>query len=375
MCDTVAVTTATGTWFAKNSDRSPRELQVLEASPARTAGGTTRTQYLTLPDPGAHGILGCRPVWLTGLEMGVNDHGVAIGNEKVWTTDPIQRAPEALLGMDLVRLALERGSDADSALDALAAALEAHGQGGNGEFDRHEAYPSSFLIVDGRGGWHLETRGRSWAAAPIRAGLALSNRVSMRTEWTRASDDVAPGTDIDTWRHPGADVRIADGRLAVTRRVIGAGRPLDERTLFTLLRDHAASEACDAAFAPPPPSPGTDLERISVCMHLTGISATTASMVAHLPRDSGAPVRVWCAIGGPCASVYVPVDPAHPPAVLADPSIADRFRRLRERVEVDPGSISEVRGVLDPVEDGLLAEGPGHDPTSEIERALVALGV
>ncbi|MEY3360672.1 MAG: hypothetical protein RL531_391, partial [Actinomycetota bacterium] len=209
MCDTVAITTATGTWFAKNSDRSANELQVVEASPRRPGGATLHTQYLTLPDPGAHAILGCRPIWLRGLEMGVNDHGVAIGNEKVWTTDPIHRAPEALLGMDLVRLALERADDADDGLTALTTALEAHGQGGNGEFDHHEAYTSSFLIADARGGWHVETRGRSWAAAPIDVGVAISNRVSMRNEWTRASADVAPDTDIDTWRHPAVDVRIA----------------------------------------------------------------------------------------------------------------------------------------------------------------------
>lgn len=376
MCDTVAVADATGTWFAKNSDRSPHELQVVEATPARPGGGDLRTQYLTLPDPGASAILGCRPTWLRGLEMGVNEHGVAIGNEKVWTTDPIHRAPEALLGMDLVRLALERGTDADTALSALTDALEAHGQGGNGEFDHHEPYASSFLIADARGGWHVETCGRSWAAAPIVGGAALSNRVSMRTGWTRASGDVDPGTDVDTWRLPAADVRLADVRLAVTRRVLDDPGGSDERRLFALLRDHAgAAQSGGGSIAPVPPGPGPGFEHLSVCMHLAEVSVTTASMVAHLPREPGARPRVWCALGSPCASVYVPIDPAAPPPVLADPELASRFRRLRDRVEAEPAGLIAVRAVLEPLEEDLLRAGPGSDPTPAIESALGILGV
>jgi secernin len=377
VCDTVAVATATGTWFAKNSDRSPHELQVVEATPGRSGGGDLRTQYLTLPDAGASAILGCRPTWLRGLEMGVNEYGVAIGNEKVWTTDPIHRAPAALLGMDLVRLALERGTDADTALAALTAALEAHGQGGNGEFDHHEPYTSSFLIADAQGGWHVETRGRSWAAGPIEGGLALSNRVSMRTGWTRASSDVGPGTDVDTWRLPTADVRIADGRLAVTHRALDDPDGLDEHRLFALLRDHAgtADRPGGGSITPVPSDPGPGFEHLSVCMHLAGVSVTTASMVAHLPRDPGARPRIWCAIGSPCASVYVPIDPSAPPALLADPAVAARFHRLRDRVEADAAGLDAVRAVLDPLEADLLGSGPDRDPTSAIESALGALGL
>ena len=34
---------------------------------------------------------------------------MAIGNEKIWTIDDPRTLPRALLGMDLVRLGLERG--------------------------------------------------------------------------------------------------------------------------------------------------------------------------------------------------------------------------------------------------------------------------
>lgn len=378
MCDTVAAVTATGTWFAKNSDRAPSELQILERSPQRPAGGTIRTQYLELPDPGAAAILGCRPTWLTGLEMGVNEHRVAVGNEKIWTTAPVHRAPDALLGMDLVRLALERGTDADTALDELGAALEKHGQGGNGEFEHPEAYCSSFLIVDPNGGWQVETRGHSWAAAPISGSAAISNRVALRTEWTRASADVEPGTDLDSWRHPGVDPALADVRLAVTRERLAGSPDPDPADLVSLLRDHAGVRwgrpGSSGTVAAPGP-PGRDFTGLSVCMHLPGVSVTTASLVAFLPRDRTRPVQVWCAIGSPCASVYVPIEPERPPAILADPSTAERFRSLRGRVEGEPTELANVRSVFGPLEATLWSEGPGADPGPGIDRALRTLGV
>ena len=49
-----------------------------------------------------HAVILSRPSWLWGAEMGANEHGVCIGNEAVWTKEPV-REGEALLGMDLLR--------------------------------------------------------------------------------------------------------------------------------------------------------------------------------------------------------------------------------------------------------------------------------
>jgi secernin len=127
--------------FAKSSDRPVDEAQVLRWLGRRLASDRpVRATHVTVPDAGAAAVLGSQPTWMWGLEHGVNEHGVAIGNEKVWTTDDPRAAPPALLGMDLVRLGLERGASADDALDAMVRLLDAHGQGGSGEDHHDEPY-------------------------------------------------------------------------------------------------------------------------------------------------------------------------------------------------------------------------------------------
>ena len=371
MCDTLCVRTSTGMLFGKNSDRHPDEAQVVEWYPSRPAGGELRTQYLTIPDAGAFALVGSRPSWLWGLEHGVNEHGVAIGNEKIWTTTRARDLPPALLGMDLVRLGLERGRSADGALDAMTALLEEHGQGGSGEPHRDEPYFSSFLVADARGGWILETSGRSWAAKPVEQGAAISNRVTLGRDWTRGSADLAADTDFDTLRNPDVPTEIADGRLATTRCAITPDA--SPRQLATVLRDHGAGD------------PTLD---ITVCMHLRGAdSYTTASMIVDLREDE--PTRCWACLGNPCTSVYVPI---FPPAIA--PELGDivqwkRFAQLRDRVDADPGLRPETRAELGATEaelwyaaDEAHASGDrarldrfGREAYAPIDRVLRGLGV
>src|ERR1043165_6696303 len=123
-CDSlVAMASATAdgvTLFAKNSDRPPRECQRVVRLPRRrpAAGATVRCQYLEIPVDGETAtILGSQPQWLWGLEHGVNEHRVAIGNQTVFARESL--GPAGLLGTDLVRLGLERGRTARQALAAI----------------------------------------------------------------------------------------------------------------------------------------------------------------------------------------------------------------------------------------------------------------
>ncbi|GIW04248.1 MAG: hypothetical protein KatS3mg059_0868 [Thermomicrobiales bacterium] len=113
-CDTAVVTGSTtsdgSVILAKNSDRFPNECQPLTHVPRRQhrAGDTVRCQYLSIPQVAqTWECIGSRPYWLWGFEMGVNEWGVAIGNEAVLTREPYN--DPGLIGMDLVRPRLGTG--------------------------------------------------------------------------------------------------------------------------------------------------------------------------------------------------------------------------------------------------------------------------
>jgi dipeptidase len=363
MCDMLCAVGPRGTLFGKNSDRPPSEVQFIEAFPRRGDGGRLRTQYLEIEDAGAYALLGSRPDWLWGLEHGVNEQRVAIGNEKVWTKDDPFKAEAALIGMDLVRLGLERGRTADEALQAMVGLLEAYGQGGVADRHANEPYYSSFLIVDPRSGWVLETSGRTWVAAPVSGPGAISNRLTLRTEWTRSSADVPAGADWDGWRHPGAPTGHADKRLVASRACLASGtESLTAADLAAHLRDHGdgpwgAPGGEPAEVSPLPEGVQPDGTGVTVCMHVRRYQNTTSSMIAELPADAEAPLRAWVAPGNPCVSVYVPVFPPNAvPAALSDPATCGRFAGLRERVERDGEALAEVRAVFGPLEAELWAE-------------------
>jgi hypothetical protein len=129
-----------------------------------------------------------------GAEMGANEHGVVIGNEAVWTTEPC--AETGLLGMDLVRLGLERAATAGEALQLIVDLMEAYGQGGNCAEHFSFNYHNSYLIADQEEAWVLETAGRYWVAEKITSGTrSISNSLSIhgKAEATRGFCHPCPG--------------------------------------------------------------------------------------------------------------------------------------------------------------------------------------
>jgi secernin len=376
MCDTLCALTRAGTLFAKNSDRPGGEIQLPEVHPGRPAGGRVRTQYLEVDDEGACAVLLSRPDWLWGAEHGLNEHGVAIGNEKVHTVSGVDGARPALIGMDLVRLGLERAVSAEQAVDVMVGLLERHGQGGIADAINREAYDSSFLVADRGSAWVLETAGRTWVARPVPApgATALSNRLTVRTDWTRASGDVAPGADFEEWRDTAVDTGSAEGRLAASRRFLRgahgrgpAGASVTVRQVVGHLRDHGTGPWGEPGYAdgsgapvdavPPPTETGPDGKGLTVCMHADGLLATTASMVALLPRPGDGPLRSWLAVGSPCVAVFVPV--LGVPDVggfSVDAGLWHDNAELRRRVEADGDELCRLREVLAPLEAELWVE-------------------
>lgn len=282
MCDSLVALrscTANGvTLFAKNSDRPPLESQVLEWSTPRSET-STRTTHITIdasPDPTVRCLLS-RPSWCWGAEHGVNEAGVAIGNESIYTTLDPRSAPPALIGMDLVRLGLERAETAHDAIEVMTTLLERYGQGGTGHdvglIGKDRPYWSSFLVADPTDAWILETSGNEWAAEQVHDAAAISNRTCI------ASFDAVH-------RHPAQPVeRLIDPRLNASRAVL-AQRPVTRSAIEAHLRSH---DSCL--------EPGW-----SVCMHVPNLEATTASIIAELPV--GDAPTAWMLLGSPCEQEY-----------------------------------------------------------------------
>ncbi|MGH7860467.1 MAG: C69 family dipeptidase [Candidatus Binatia bacterium] len=349
MCDTLCVVGKGRSLFAKNSDRPHDEPQVVEAFPRRPAGGTLRTQYLEISDEGAFAMVGSRPVWLWGFEHGVNEHRVAIGNEAVYTTGHVADGPPALIGMDLVRLGLERARSAREAVEVMTELLGRHGQAGDC-YQTGGSYDSSFLVCDPAEAWVVETSGRSAHAERFDGGTAISNRLSIREDWR----DTSVGTSF-------ADVRLQASMACVAR---GADATMP-RDLVRHLRDHGGHEGL-------PPS-----DEFTVCMHIRGAVNTTSAMVCDLPADPGEPARAWVALGSPCTSVFVPIFPPDViPPELGDEKTWERFRELRDRAERDDDTLAGIRSILDPLEDELWTEADAFATTAwdRVAKQLDALG-
>lgn len=352
MCDTFASVSASGggSLFAKNSDRVPSEPQVIEHHPGRRSGGTLATQYIEIPDTGAHAMVLSSPTWLWGAEHGVNEHGLAVGNERVYSSRDLA-GPPALIGMDLVRLVLERATSAEQGVDVLVDLLARHGQGGSGEADHDDPYDSSFLLVDGRGGWVVETSGRDWVAAPFADSAAISNRYTLGADWARSSGALSPGESVDQWHLASVDTCLADHRLAATT-ACSLARPSPAEAVATQ-RFHGsvpwgAPGRGDQPEAPPSEL-GDDLSGVTVCMHIPGFQATTAAMICSLPADDG-PIRIWACLGSPCCGIYLPFIFSAVPQSLSDLRMVERFAAVRDMVDGDHSQLRAVRAVLDPLE-------------------------
>ena len=186
MCDTfVALPDATQNGdviFGKNSDRPQGEIQDVVVIPAKKYSSNELVQctYITIEQvEQTFAVILSKPRWMWGAEMGANECGVVVGNEAVWTVEPYKST--GLLGMDLVRLALERGETALSALNVITSLLEQYGQGGNCAEDFAMNYHNSFILADSQEAWVLETAGAYWVAERIQNGTrSISNNLSIR---------------------------------------------------------------------------------------------------------------------------------------------------------------------------------------------------
>ena len=409
MCDSAVATgpaTASGqTLFAKNSDRHAGEcqpfVQFAAADYAHGPGEKLACTHIAIDQaPRTRRVMGHSPWWVWGFEHGVNAEGLAIGNQSVFSREPVEEAP-GLIGMDLVRLGLERSASAREAIEVIAGLLEAHGQGGSGFGPGEGGYHNSFSLADPEEAWLMETSGRHYAATRVESG-SLSNHMSIGAmsigptstgaDWSRASDDLEAFARAEGWwsgdgpvdvaaayRNANVPGFISEGRLARSAEWLREGRGRhDVRGMIALLRDHGAPGA-------PPPAglAPDDIARYTLCMHAEPVGTTTASLVAELPRDRSRPWPVWVSFGSPCLGVFLPVYlEGEVPAALArggeHPSVANEPSAWWAFHELQAGEAAHSPALPEPVRTawaGFEAETERGRIAAEKEAAaLVAAG-
>src|SRR5271168_5052010 len=328
-CDTIVVlaphTRAGATMLAKNSDRSPFECQPLAQSPRRVhrEGATVHCQYLEIPQVAeTAAVIGSRPFWLWGFEHGLNEYGVAIGNEAVLTREPLPAT--GLLGMDLVRLGLERSKTALEATEVIGGLIARYGQGGSAQYDVDFRYCGGFIIADHAEAFVLESSGRQWIARRVEERACISNRLTIDTG-DLGSPDAESYARARGWcndesessfsfaaayasRKAGKvkdDPLNARGRLARSRELVSRNGRRTIREMLAILRDHGARGEM-----PPVGDPAARDDSPTLCMH-GSVSATTASMVAELPPPGADTIPVlWASLAAPCTSIAFPLSVA-----------------------------------------------------------------
>lgn len=290
MCDTLVTVTADGMIFGKNSDRDPNESQHLERVPARThePGSTVRCTHSTIPQvPRTHALLISRPWWMWGAEMGTNEHGVTIGNEAVFTRRADRGEPTGteLLGMDLLRLALERADTAAGAVEVIVTLLERHGQGGSCSHEHPRfTYDNSFIVADPTTAFVVETAGRRSAVEEVTGpGRSISNGLTI-TGFAQAHADPVKG------RVAGCDARRA-------RTEASAATADGVADVITALREHDG----------PAPRWSTVNGALSApCAHAGGLLTSTQTTGSWIADLRGRPTHWVTGTSAPCVSLFVP---------------------------------------------------------------------
>ncbi|MEE9284425.1 MAG: C69 family dipeptidase, partial [Dehalococcoidia bacterium] len=322
-----------------------------------------------------------------GYETGLNEHGVAIGNEGVFTK-PFKEAsgqwrrghgpPLGVMGMELVRLALERSATARQAVELMGQMVADYGQFGSALPTKDHAdggYDNAYVVCDPQEAWVLETAGRHWVARQATEGFAsISNALGIRSTWDLGSDDVESHAARKGWwpqstvqpfdfayaygddETPAEGARLRAGR---TRQLLAQRhRQVSEEWMMRIARDHY-----EGTFLGGPAFDPANPDAQSLCMHVSPAGFTwgntASSAIAVLPRAPDELPVLWWTPGPPCNGCYLPFFvhgrslpetvsragsagdwPVAPADVVEDTFAPDSywwlFRRLMDVVKGDP---------------------------------------
>lgn len=304
MCDTLWKNLGNTKVFLKNSDRAANEPNLVVFQDRKKSHGKVHCTYIGIEENAdTHACILYKPSWTWGAEMGINEHNVAIGNEAVFTKSGYNGKVPSLIGMDYVRLVLERCSTSEEAVSLITKILLKYGQGGNCGFDHDFHYDNSYLVTDLHNAYIVETSGKEYVIRKAQNHANISNILAMKRNNSSAyanygravgNKEYFTKKDIDSVVSSisGAKERFSQAEKSIKR--IKTDNTLE---YFSALRTHNH----------------TNYKKLfkkgsvkSVCMH-DGILGchTTGSMLVFIREDI---TSVWLTGSStPCISVFKPV--------------------------------------------------------------------
>jgi len=285
MCDTFGKVIKKGHFaiFGKNSDRENDEAQIVQYIPSKNNSEKyLKTTYIKIKQvEKTASIFISKPTWMWGAEMGVNEFGVCIGNEALYA-NKYDNPEKGLIGMDLVRLGLERGKTAKESLDIIIDLLKKYGQGGCCSLKNKDLYDNSFLIMDLNDCYILETKNKHWLYKKVNWG-AISNTFSI-TKPDKFSD-------ISNFKNTFSLNRKTSGGYRVNLMKKPVKKLKNVSQAINILKLHNKKDK------------NLSEKKKSICMH--GEYSTAGSMVVELKKDHS-PKIYFTATSFPCKSIYLP---------------------------------------------------------------------
>ena len=317
--------------FGKNSNRAPNEAHNIEYIKGKkyTSNCKVKCSYISIPQvEQTYDVLLSKPFWFFGCEMGSNEHGVTIGNEAVWTKEPIRKI--GLLGMDLLRLALERSKTAKEALNVIIDLLEKHGQGGQCTYKKvGRDYHNAFIIADPIEAWVLETADKFWIAEKVKDIRTISNTISIGSEYDLIHPDLINHAVEKGYSKSKEEFNFArdfipkfmiyhavkessprsqyfskgfERQKCTTALMLKNKGKITSEGVMAVLRNHNLSQKKEETWS------ADGAKVISPCHHAKGITLpdqTTASYVSQIKKN----VQVHWVTGSsaPCISTFKPI--------------------------------------------------------------------
>ena len=308
--------------YAKNSDRPFNEAQPLIFYPAadHEKGEVVTCSFIKIPQvEHTYACIGSKPHFFFGFEHGINEFGLMIGNEQVSGRE----APEkqwGLIGMDILRLALERAKTAREAINVIDDLLKTIGTGG-APTHRIVPFNANYIISDPDETWLFESHQRKWVAKKVEDRGWLGNCYSIQEDYDLIADGTVEEAVAKGWHHPDLPFNAAkawtidqllygesEGFVRYSRmgELLKAKDKHSIKDCMNILRDHyeGVPELQSIFSKAANKIPG-------ICSHPGGTGsgcASAASTVTVIRKDVPDELRFtfWGSMAPPCCSIFRP---------------------------------------------------------------------